>query len=149
MDEGGGVANALLAMWFFFRNPTFSNGGDEVFRLTSLYLALASTAVGPGGRSLSRDRAVAVADGDAESPATVPAWTLRMVQIQIALVYFVAGFWKVLGAPWWDGSAIQYALGNSAFSRFGAPEWAWVQPVFAAATIVIASAQRLPRLPGW
>ena len=34
-------ANWLLFLWVYFRNATFNNGGDEVLRLTSMYLALA------------------------------------------------------------------------------------------------------------
>lgn len=135
----------LLYLWFFFRNPTFVNGGDEVLRLTSLYLALAYTVVAPGDRALSLDRrrwkASAVdegGEGRAVSATVVPAWTLRMIQIQIALVYLVSGLWKVVAPSWMDGTALVYALGNHTFSRLGMPDWVWLQPLFAAATLAVA-----------
>ena len=73
------------------------------------------------------------------SPALIPAWPIRLIQVQIAIVYFVAGFWKVVGPPWWDGSALYYAFAGSTFSRLGA---AWAESIprvfFIAATVSVA-----------
>lgn len=129
--------NWLLVLWFYYRNATFTNGGDEVLRLVSMYLALGYTAVGPSSRALSLDRLRALGEGP-HAPPTMTAWPLRFVQIQICIVYFVSGFWKVVGAPWWDGSALHYALGNEAFSRFGAPEWPWAGTLYAVLTLSAA-----------
>jgi len=114
----------LLLVWFQYRNPTFLNGGDEVLRLTGLYLALdrRRTPEGGAGRG-ARSR--------------VPSWTLRMMQIQVGLLYFVTGFWKLQGETWWDGRAMVYALDNAAFTRFGLPSWSWLQPLLAAAGLVV------------
>lgn len=142
-------------LWFYLRNPTFGNGGDEVLRLVGLYLALAYSALPPARRALSLDRArwlrerggvEGTADpaagegwtGDAAGPVLNEAWTVRMIQLQIAVVYLVSGFWKVVAPPWMDGTALVYALGNPAFSRFGLPDWAWVRPLFVAATLAVA-----------
>lgn len=128
----------LLLVWFQYRNPTFLNGGDEVLRLTGLYLALAYTALPPGDRALSVDRARLREDtGSGGDRPRVPAWTLRTVQIQVALLYFVTGFWKLQGETWWDGRAMVYALDNAAFTRFGLPSWTWLQPLLAAAGLVV------------
>lgn len=124
----------LLTVWFFYRNATFTNGGDELIRVTTLYLALGHTVLSSESRGWSLDRRATGATGVAK----MPAWPVRFVQIQLSLVYVVSGFWKLVGASWWDGSALQYALGNDAFSRFGAPAWAWAHPMFAAATIGMA-----------
>ena len=132
------VASALLLMWFFLRNPTFLDGGDEVVRLVSLHLAAAFLAVAPADRALSLDRRRARARGAAAGPTRVPAWTLRLVQIQVAVVYAVSGFWKVLGAPWWDGRAVYVALANPAFSRFGFPATADLRPLLVVAGLSVA-----------
>lgn len=134
--RGAAVLNWLLTVWFLQRNPTFNNGGDEVYRLVSFYLVLAFLVVPPAHRALSLDRKRAV--GAWDGPTTVPVWTLRMVQIQVAVVYLVSGFWKVVGPPWWDGTALWIALANPSFSRFGAPDGAWLRLPFTVATIAIA-----------
>lgn len=129
--------NWACFVWLFHRNLYLSNGGDEVFRLVSLYLAFGYTAIPASRRALSLDRRGALGAGTvAEAPH--PVWPLRFVQIQIAVVYLVAGFWKVVGPPWWDGSAIHIALNNPAFSRFGAPDWGWLQLPYLALGITVA-----------
>ena len=139
-------ATWLFTTWFFFRNPTFANGGDEVLRLTLLYLALGYVLLPARDRALSLDRRRIGGSG----PALMPAWPLRLVQIQMCIVYVVAGFWKVVGPPWRDGSALYYALGNSAFSRFGVPDWPGLQPLFMAVTLSVAWWELLfPVLVGW
>lgn len=170
LAAGGGW---LLLLWFQLRNPTFLNGGDEVLRLTGLYLALAYVALPARDRSLSLDRRAALAretaggTGDpggsrgpegrttfgAESAgrgARIPAWPLRLMQVQLCVVYVVSGLWKVAGEAWWDGSALVYALDNAAFSRFGLPDWAWLQPVFVVLGISVAWWELLfPLLVAW
>lgn len=131
-------AHWVLYLWFFLRNPTFANGGDEVLRLTSLYLALAYTVLPPAQRALSLDRRRHLAGGGGGAATRNPAWTVRMIQVQISIVYVVAGFWKVIAPPWMDGTALAYALGNPSFSRFGMPDWAWLQPLFVLLTISVA-----------
>jgi hypothetical protein len=117
--------NWILFVWLFHRNLFLANGGDEVFRLASLYLALGYTVLPAERRALTLDRRRAAAAGVPADPR-MSAWPLRFIQVQIALVYLVAGFWKLVGPPWWDGSALHIALANPTFSRFGAPDWAWL-----------------------
>lgn len=141
-------ATWVLLTWFQYRNPTFLNGGDEVMRLTAFYLALAYVAVPPRNRALSLDRRRVVEAGDGR--ARVPVWTLRLIQIQVCLMYLVSGFWKVVDPDWRDGSAIYYALGSDTFGRFGLPDWAWLGPLFAAVTLTVAWWEFLfPLLVGW
>ncbi len=131
-------ANWLLVVWFLFRNPTFLNGGDEVLRLASFYLALGYSALPPARRLLTLDRRRADGAEPGPAPVGMPAWPLRLLQVQIAVVYFVSGFWKVLGPPWWDGSALHLALDNAAFTRFGAPDAPWLRLPYAAVTLAVA-----------
>ena len=135
------LASWVLTFWFHHRNPTFLNGGDETLRLASLYLALAFLAVPPAQRALSVDRVRALRGGGARGgpagPTTVPSWTVRMVQLQLCVLYLVSGFWKVIDPAWQDGTALWVALANPTFTRFGAPGWA-PQPIFALGTLVVA-----------
>jgi len=142
-----------LVVWFQYRNPTFLNGGDEILRLTLFYLALGYTVVRPGERVWTLDRRWAPGGregGRKSGRERVPVWTLRLIQIQVALVYFVSGFWKVLGQGWWNGEAVYYALGNESFTRFGLPEWSGLQPLFVVVGLAVAWWEVLfPLLVGW
>lgn len=131
----------LLLTWFQLRNPAALDGGDEVLRLAAFYLFFAYLGLAPGQRALTLDRRrelhrrrtldrhgtvggkapgrAAVRVGGDPPPARIPAWTLRMFQLQLAVLYGTSGLWKTMGPEWWDGSAVAYALGNPSFSRFG------------------------------
>ncbi len=135
------IAVAVLTQFFFFRNPTLANGGDEVLRLVTFSLALAFLAVPVHARAMSLDRRIAIRrnpPAPVGPPAPVPAWTLRLVQVQVGIVYLVAGFWKVMGRPWWDGSALYYALDNATFSRFGVPHAPWLHWFYVPLTVSVA-----------
>jgi hypothetical protein len=47
-----------------------------------------------------------------------PVWPLRLLQIQVALIYVNSGLWKLLGSAWRDGTAVYYALSSDVFQRF-------------------------------
>ena len=53
--------------------------------------------------------------GDAE---TASIWPLRLLQVQVALVYFNSGVLKFLDESWRDGSALYYALSLNDYQRF-------------------------------
>lgn len=132
------LASWILGLWFFARDPIFLDGGDEIFRLVSMYLALVGLVIDPRTQPLSLDRLRAVNRGDAP-PAGVPAWTVRLVQLQIMILYMTAGFWKVVSTSWWDGSALYLAYGASTFSRFGVAWLEWMPRVgFIALTVSTA-----------
>jgi len=143
-------ANWLLFMWVYYRNATFTNGGDEVLRLTSLYLALGYSFIPVRHRAFSLDRRGWLRAGGEPGPTVIEAWPIRMIQIQICVVYFIAGFWKVVAPPWWDGSALHLAVANESFTRFGALDWAWLKPVYTVFTIFTAWWEFLfPALVSW
>jgi len=50
-------------------------------------------------------------------------WAQRMIQIQLALVYFAAFCWKVKGQPWLHGTALFYVYHLDALRRFPIPTW--------------------------
>jgi hypothetical protein len=83
---------------FQSRNPLVVNGQDAVLRLIGLFLALA-----PLGARWSLDGYL----GRAAS-ARISYAPLRFLQIQIALVMFSAGVWKLRGDDWTDGTALYY-----------------------------------------
>jgi hypothetical protein len=50
----------------------------------------------------------------------LPIWPLRLIQVQVALIYFVTALWKLNNVLWRDGSALHYVFENPQFRRFAA-----------------------------
>ena len=44
-------------------------------------------------------------------------WPLRLIRIQVALLYLSTGLWKLLGSAWRDGSALHYVLDKNTYQR--------------------------------
>jgi hypothetical protein len=99
------------------RNPLVLNGADVVLRVMGFYLVLA-----PAGAALSVDRLRAIARGEAGlKPDLVPAWTLRLMQLQISLIYASTVLLKLKGTIWPAGLAVYYTSRLEEFYRFPVP----------------------------
>ena len=97
----------LIALWH--RSPYIQNGGDRLLRIWTFYLALT-----PCGRALSID---AWFFGRDACPL-VPAYGIRLVQLQTMVMYAYTGIMKLTGSTWQRGTAIYYALSDGSFARF-------------------------------
>ncbi|HTK62593.1 MAG TPA: HTTM domain-containing protein [Pseudonocardia sp.] len=112
---------AAVVVWvgvlsFAHRNPLIGNSGDELIGNVALFLALA-----PSGTSLSLDRLRSVGrDRFWEFPERAP-WALRLVQIQLSVVYLSAVWDKVQGEMWRNGTAVSYALRIADVGRVPTP----------------------------
>ena len=51
-------------------------------------------------------------------PQQVSVWQLRLIQFQIALIYFVSGWVKFQSSEWLDGTIMQYVLIHPQYSRW-------------------------------
>jgi hypothetical protein len=98
------------------RSPAVFNSGDGLLRIMALFLALA-----PAGASLSVDRWRTARDRFWEFPARAP-WALRLMQVQLSVVYLGSVWEKLHGAHWTDGTAVSYAMQLQDFQRFAAPD---------------------------
>lgn len=96
-------------------NPMMINSGDGLVCNLALYCALA-----PSGTSLSLDRLRTARRRFWEFPARAP-WALRLVQIQLSVVYLSTVWHKIQGDKWRDGSAVSYALRLADIHRFATP----------------------------
>jgi len=104
-------------MSFERRDPYVFNTGDGLVRLIAFYLMLA-----PAGAALSLDRFLGTRERFWEFPWRAP-WALRLMQIQLSVVY-IAGLWiKVQGTTWNDGTAVSYALRVSDLHRLPLPSF--------------------------
>jgi hypothetical protein len=76
----------------------------------TLGLLLVGLAVGPAGARLSLDGLWGMA-GPA-GPSVRATIALRLIQIHLCVVYFFSGAGKMLGASWWEGTALWGAVAN-------------------------------------
>ena len=76
----------------------------------TLGLLLVGLAVGPAGARLSLDSLWGAA-GPA-GPSVRATIALRLIQIHLCVVYFFSGAGKMLGASWWEGTALWGAVAN-------------------------------------
>jgi Vitamin K-dependent gamma-carboxylase len=106
------------------RNLYITHGGDTFLRVAGFFLIFA-----PAGAALSVDRLIRIRRGkeDAAVRARSP-WAQRMIQIQLALLYFAAFCSKAQGAPWVEGTALFYVYHLDELHRFPVPSW-FLQPI--------------------
>jgi hypothetical protein len=101
------------------RNLYMNHGGDTFLRVAGFFLIFA-----PAGAAFSIDRLIRVRRGKegAEIQPRSP-WAQRMIQFELALIYFTSFWWKSMGAPWVDGTALYYVLHLEEVRRFPIPHW--------------------------
>ena len=95
------------------RNPMLFYGVDKILASLLLILCLA-----PIGRAMSLDRVRAVRAAKRKSlDATLPPfrsrWAgacIRLMQIQMAVLFFFSGMEKLRGDDWWSGDAVWYVF---------------------------------------
>ncbi len=111
------VVAFVVLLSFERRNLLVLNAADILLRLLALYLALA-----PAGAALSVDRWRRHRDRFWEFPARAP-WALRLVQIQVSLLYLFTVWLKLRGETWNQGTAVSYSLQVVEVARFDVPAW--------------------------
>ncbi len=113
------VATFLCLASIQQRNLYIINSGDQLLRVIGFFLMFA-----PAGAALSVDRLIRIWRG-VEGPEPQPRmpWARRMIQFQLALVYFATFVLKMEGPDWRDGTALYYVLHLDQFRRFPLPSF--------------------------
>jgi hypothetical protein len=104
-----------LTVSFHYRYSWFLNGGDQLVRCGLFYLMFA-----PAGKVWSLDAWLGRARNGANptnGPVFIRPWTVRLLQIQLACVYFFTGIYK-LGDDWYYGEAVYWVLKDITLTRF-------------------------------
>jgi hypothetical protein len=97
----------------YHRNVSSNGGPDAIPMLLSFYMMLC-----PSGAAYSLDaRREARRRGTPAERLIVP-WGLRLLQMQLCLIYFQSCVIKSGGATWMDGTAVHYVLFNREFDQF-------------------------------
>lgn len=102
----------LAVLSFERRNPFVFNSGDLLLLNFAFFLMLA-----PTGVSLSVDRWRRERERFWDFPPRAP-WALRLVQVQLSVVYVGSVWAKLRGTTWNDGTAIGYVLRLRDVNRF-------------------------------
>ena len=76
----------------------------------------------PAGDCLAVDQLIR--DGSISADSLGPSWSIRLMQLQVACIYFYTCRHKSSKRAWQNGSAVCYALRNPAFRHFPLPSWA-------------------------
>lgn len=101
------------------RNLYITHGGDTFLRVAGFFLIFA-----PAGAAISVDRLIRMWRGmEGANIEPRPPWAQRMIQLELALVYFATFCWKLKGAPWLQGTAMFYIYHLDEFKRFPVPSW--------------------------
>lgn len=112
------------------RDPVILHSGDTLMRLCIIYLAWA-----PSGAACSFDRVIRLWKGKAPPvPPAISLWGQRLIQYQVALVYFTTVWWKWFGMYWKNGTATWYPENLAEFNRFPVPNFVRHQPFIALTT---------------
>ncbi len=99
------------------RNPAFFQAGDQALRVFSFYFMLA-----PAGAALSLDRWRRARDRFWEFPNR-PPWALRLMQVQLSMIYLFTVWIKVRGETWNNGTAFSYSVRVGELVRLELPAW--------------------------
>jgi uncharacterized membrane protein YphA (DoxX/SURF4 family) len=115
-----GLATPLAALVSFIGLVSAANRAPlNVFGLDdTLGMLLVPLLIGPSGACLSVDRLLAgsVRGGAGERGPSVRAnIALRLLQVHLCVVYFFSGTGKMLGASWWEGTALWGAVANDRY----------------------------------
>ena len=110
------IAVCVLVLSFQHANPAIFNSGDTLIRAEALFLALA-----PCGAALSLDQRRRT--GTFWSAQVRAPWGLRLLQLQLSIVYLASVRWKMSGDAWPRGTAVSYALRLPDMTLLPAPHW--------------------------
>jgi hypothetical protein len=107
----------------YHRNVSANGGPDAVPLLISFYMMFC-----PSGAAYSLDaRREARKRGTDAEPLIIP-WGVRLLQMQICLIYFQSCVIKCQGGLWLNGTTVHYILFNREFGMFNL-EWLAQYPV--------------------
>ena len=133
------VLAALLTLSYINQVPMATFGLDQINAMLAVYLV-----IGPSGAWLSVDhwRTRRAEQGEAASDprASVSAnVAIRLIQLHMCVIYFFAGSSKLLGAAWWDGTALWWAMANSEYKTidmFWLADWPRLVSVLSQVTVL-------------
>jgi hypothetical protein len=123
LGRAGSVAFALTTYATLERNPFAMDAGQQLLIVASIYLAFADSFAFLSLRTSRRT----------EWSALLHRAATFSIAAQVCIMYFWAGFYKVAGGVWRDGSALFYVLENQRFLSPGLSHLVYDQPLLVTA----------------
>lgn len=105
------LAAWMVAVSFANSNIAMHNGGDQLKLILLFMLCFLPS---DGRWAIRRHPAARNANG----PVLIHPWPLRLLMIQLTLMYFMNGYYKALGPAWRDGSVMYYVANNPSWAHF-------------------------------
>jgi hypothetical protein len=130
----------VLSTSFAGINSCIDNAGDEIRGIILFYLMVSpcgavwsidrwrqQRASRQASVDLASRRALAPGPADPEippyrRPIFIHPWPLRLLMIQMILMYFSNGMFKLSGNTWWSGTSLYYVLADLTLAR-----WSYAQ----------------------
>jgi hypothetical protein len=140
----------FLFLWivsFQVRNSIIHDGEDNLMRLMAFFMIWL-----PSGRCWSANSLLRRWWwGQEQGECLAPGWPLRLLQIEMAAMFFSSGLLKLSGEAWLNGTAMYYVSRlTDFFGRFPAPAWLFDTPwAVAAITWSVLAAELVIPLLLW
>lgn len=106
----------ILMTSFHQRNIWLLSSAEVLMRTITIYLIFS-----PCGHSLSVDSLLGRFFKEFRKKKVWPVWSLRLIQIQLSVVYLWTFWHKLKGETWFDGSAVYYATRLESMTNFTVP----------------------------
>jgi hypothetical protein len=140
-----GPVTWLLLVSLHHRNSAIFNAGDTLQRLLLLLLCFA-----PSGAALSVDCLLRGEDPVAVMrEARFDPWPVRLMQIQISILYLRSVYWKLRGDAWRKGTAVAYVLQAMTFRRWSAPRVVLLPAVYRTLTYGTLAVETYIPIAAW
>ncbi len=117
----------VLSTSFANLNCNVDNAGDTIRGILLFYLM-----VSPCGAAWSVDAWLARRRGRRAGPVFIYPWVLRLVFVQMVLVYFLNGLYKLCGAEWREGLSLYYVMADLTLTRVSYTQFHLPLPVLQA-----------------
>ena len=120
---------------FHQRNIWLLSSSEVLMRMTTFLLIFT-----PCGKSLSIDSLIGKIKSGRYQRRNYPVWGVRLIQIQVCVVYLTTVWHKLKGDTWFDGSAVYYATrleGLYHLSFFPFMDLAWFLKIGTWTTLMI------------
>lgn len=131
------ISTWVLSMSFDYVNPYINNAGDTIRVILLFYLMLCPCAALWSvdaclkkwrGRRAPLPSPAPASCGPTSGPVYVWPWPLRLLFVQMVLIYFMNGLYKLTGPDWLEGQSLYYVLGDVTLTRvsyaqFPVPLW--------------------------
>ncbi|MCI0354057.1 MAG: HTTM domain-containing protein, partial [Acidobacteria bacterium] len=107
-----------LALSIRYVNPEIHNAGDIIRNIILFYLMLCPCGAAWSVDAWLRRRASRVPPG----PLHIHPWPVRLLFVQLVVIYFFNGLYKVASPHWREGDVLYYVLANPMWGRWSYAE---------------------------